>query len=98
MNPIQQFREQKEYLGNRVDFRFNGWRRFAYWCTVMFIGVSIGVRYGHPELTMAPGVQLYDTPAKETAEIVANGFSLLAAILLVLIIGRDGFIRGDDDE
>lgn len=84
-------------LTDRLNYEPSGWRLFAYWLAVMFAGVTLGIRYGHPDLSVLPwGVTLgVEAPSKPTAARAARYFSYIALALLVVVVGREAMIDSD---
>lgn len=93
-----------ERLSEQMDgiaFGLDGWRLLAYWLAVNFIGVSIGVYYGHPDPAvpvLGDAIAYPVTPDTATARAVANGMGGMAFACLMAVLGREAFIEAPDGD
>jgi hypothetical protein len=75
-----------------IDFVFDGWRRQAYWAAVLSLGITIGLRIGHPNVQLLPyGIaEMALSPAE--AQMLAQLSLLVTVGLIVLVAGREAFV------
>lgn len=89
-------RDRLEWLRGRVDFKVDGWRRWAYWTSVMCIGASFGIRYGNPNVTVVPGYRLVEPATPAFATFTSKLYIAVAGVLLLSIVGRRAVIDTED--
>lgn len=92
----KEIRRRAEFLEDRVDFQLDGWRRWAYWACVCFLGMSFGVRYGHPQVAVVPGMRLYAPATADVARGLSQFLVTLSVALLTAVVGRNALV--DDPE